>query len=217
MNESKFKYWQMKLTQNQVKALSIGQTLVVKCDTAAQWESAKRIAHKVKQCYQREDGYAYVVNQSVADLSVTISLAKVLWYATLPTSIPMVCIPLARLANSCRYAVQRLWKPAKWASNVAVSATQSDLTGARLSMVPTYFAFGEGHFEIAYAVMRQWHREHRTLKFWNIHSRGEGDVVWKALPRATTEPRLCNGVVPKKQSWVINELLFILIYFSRVV
>ncbi len=59
-----------------------GQILTAKCVDAAEWDSAKRIAHKVKKEHRRDDGEAYVVTQSVGELTVsvettnTVSLTK---------------------------------------------------------------------------------------------------------------------------------------------
>lgn len=59
-----------------------GQILTAKCVDAAEWDSAKRIAHKVKKEHRRDDSEAYVVTQSVGELTVsvettnTVSLTK---------------------------------------------------------------------------------------------------------------------------------------------
>lgn len=55
-----------------------GQTLIAKCVDAAEWDSAKRIAQKVKKEHSREDGSTYVVYQSAKDLSVTIEVVNIL-------------------------------------------------------------------------------------------------------------------------------------------
>lgn len=62
----------MRITQNQIRAMLPGQVLTAKCVDAAEWESAKRIAQIVKKGYQREDGNAYIVSQSVSELTVSV-------------------------------------------------------------------------------------------------------------------------------------------------
>lgn len=55
-----------------------GQVLIAKCVDAAEWDSAKRIAQKVKKEHSREDGNAYVVCQSAKELTVTIETTNIL-------------------------------------------------------------------------------------------------------------------------------------------
>lgn len=49
-----------------------GQVLIAKCVGAGEWDSAKRIAHKVKKEYQRKDGNSYIVSQNINELTVTV-------------------------------------------------------------------------------------------------------------------------------------------------
>lgn len=54
-----------------------GQVLTAKCVDASEWESAKRIAHKVKKEHQREDGNVYIVTQSVGGLTVSVETSNI--------------------------------------------------------------------------------------------------------------------------------------------
>lgn len=62
----------MRITQEQIRSMLPGQTLIAKCVGAGEWDSAKRIAHKVKKEYQREDGNTYIVSQNINELTVTV-------------------------------------------------------------------------------------------------------------------------------------------------
>lgn len=62
----------MRVTQEQLRSMLPGQVLVAKCVDAAEWDSAKRIAQKVKKEHQREDGAVYNVTQNVKSLTVTV-------------------------------------------------------------------------------------------------------------------------------------------------
>lgn len=53
-----------------------GQTLTAKCVDAAEWESAKRTAQKVRSGYTREDGQTYTVTQDVRELTVTVETSN---------------------------------------------------------------------------------------------------------------------------------------------
>lgn len=66
----------MKVTQEHIKNLIPGQTLMMKCDDAPEWESTKRVAQKVKKGHIREDGYVYRVTQNVRELTVAVTLEK---------------------------------------------------------------------------------------------------------------------------------------------
>ena len=51
-----------------------GQTLIVRCDSLKEWDSARRIVYNVKKEKPRGDGYSYEVNQSKLDLSISVTL-----------------------------------------------------------------------------------------------------------------------------------------------
>lgn len=67
----------MRITQSQIKSMLPGQVLTAKCVNAAEWESAKRIAHMVKSGHQREDGNSYMVSQSVSELTVSVETTNI--------------------------------------------------------------------------------------------------------------------------------------------
>lgn len=62
----------MRVTQEQLKSMLPGQILIAKCVDAAEWDSAKRIAQRVKKEFIREDGNYYIVSQSAPALTVTV-------------------------------------------------------------------------------------------------------------------------------------------------
>ena len=62
----------MRISQEQIKSMLPGQILTAKCVDAAEWESAKRIAHKVRKEHHRKDGNAYIITQSVGELTVSV-------------------------------------------------------------------------------------------------------------------------------------------------
>lgn len=62
----------MRLTKLQIEAMLPGQVLIAKCVNAAEWESAKRIAQRVKKEYLREDGESYIVTQDVKAQTVSV-------------------------------------------------------------------------------------------------------------------------------------------------
>lgn len=62
----------MRITQEQIRSMLPGQVLIAKCVGAGEWDSAKRIAHKVKKEYQRKDGNSYIVSQNINELTVTV-------------------------------------------------------------------------------------------------------------------------------------------------
>lgn len=66
----------MKVTQEHIKNLIPGQTLIMKCDTTGEWDSTKRVAQKVKKNHVREDGYVYRVRQNINEMTVTVTLEK---------------------------------------------------------------------------------------------------------------------------------------------
>lgn len=66
----------MRLNKEQIEKMLPGQILTAKCVSAAEWESAKRIAHRVKREFQRPDGAAYFVSQDVNALSVSVETSN---------------------------------------------------------------------------------------------------------------------------------------------
>lgn len=67
----------MRVTQEQLKSMLPGQILIAKCVDAAEWDSAKRIAQRVKKDYQREDGNVYNVSQDVNALTITVETTNI--------------------------------------------------------------------------------------------------------------------------------------------
>lgn len=66
----------MRITQRQIEGLLPGQALTARCESASEWESAKRIAQRVKARGAREDGEQYVVSQSSQELTVTVAVTN---------------------------------------------------------------------------------------------------------------------------------------------
>lgn len=66
----------MKISQEQIKNMLPGQVLIAKCESASEWESAKRIAYKMKAA-GRDDGNSYIVKQNAADMTVSIETTNV--------------------------------------------------------------------------------------------------------------------------------------------
>lgn len=62
----------MRLRKEQIENMLPGQVLTAKCVSAAEWESAKRIAQRVKKEHQREDGEGYIVSQDVKSQTVSV-------------------------------------------------------------------------------------------------------------------------------------------------
>lgn len=67
----------MRVTQEQLKSMLPGQILIAKCVNAAEWDSAKRIAQKVKKEFVREDDNYYIVSQSAPALTVTVETTNI--------------------------------------------------------------------------------------------------------------------------------------------
>lgn len=68
----------MRITQEQIKLMLPGQVLIAKCISAAEWDSAKRIAHKVKKDFVRADGNTYAVSQNAKELTVQVETSNIL-------------------------------------------------------------------------------------------------------------------------------------------
>ena len=66
----------MRLTKEQLEKMLPGQVLTAKCVGTGEWESAKRIAQRVKSEYKRKDGETYTVSQNVNALTVTIETSN---------------------------------------------------------------------------------------------------------------------------------------------
>lgn len=62
----------MRLSKRQLEDMLPGQTLTARCVDAAEWESAKRIAQRVKKECARPDGENYMVSQDARALTVSV-------------------------------------------------------------------------------------------------------------------------------------------------
>lgn len=65
-----------KLTQARIRDMRSDETLVAKCETAAECKTAERVAYLAKQDYQRPDGLGYNIKTSYVDMSVTVSIGN---------------------------------------------------------------------------------------------------------------------------------------------
>lgn len=66
----------MRITKAQIEKLLPGQELTAKCVNAAEWESAKRIAQRVRKECVRDDGESYIVSQDVNAQTVTVKVTN---------------------------------------------------------------------------------------------------------------------------------------------
>lgn len=64
----------LKLTTDIMTRLPIGAIFPVKCETAAELDSAASLAQQVRRKYPREDGGRYKINRSVTTMTVTVSV-----------------------------------------------------------------------------------------------------------------------------------------------
>lgn len=61
----------MKITKKQIENMLSGQTLIVNCDNASEWESAARVAYRAREKLAKAD-MEFVISKSSKDLSVTV-------------------------------------------------------------------------------------------------------------------------------------------------
>lgn len=65
-----------RLTQQRIFDMRCDETIIARCDDAASWKTAERVAYLARQNADRKDGFVYEVNSSAVDMAVTISLVK---------------------------------------------------------------------------------------------------------------------------------------------
>lgn len=65
-----------KLTQARIRDMRSDETLVARCETAAECKTAERVAYLAKRDYERPDGFAYSIKTSYVDMSVTVTVVN---------------------------------------------------------------------------------------------------------------------------------------------
>lgn len=65
-----------KLTQARIFDMRHDEELAVTCRTAAEWQTAQRVAYLARANAARSDGYSYRVESSATAMTVTVTLQK---------------------------------------------------------------------------------------------------------------------------------------------